>query len=85
MFFSKLVISVTLCQYFGSNLKIFRMEIKNASVIPIKYNQLRNLNTVRWESRNITTQPEEFDDWKSEVNAFVVNPSMNITIDNFYI
>ena len=48
-------------------------------------NQLRNVNTVRWESRNITTQPGEIDDRKSEVIVFVVNAGMNSTINNFYI
>ena len=35
------------------------MEIKNASTTPSKYNQLRNVNTVRWEPGNVTTQPWE--------------------------
>ena len=61
------------------------MEIQNASTTPSKSNQLRNVNTVRWESRNITTQPGEIDDRKSEVIAFVVNSGMNITANNFYI
>ena len=42
---------------------------------------MRNVNTIRWESRNITTQPGEINDRKSEVIAFVVNAGMNI-IDN---
>ena len=61
------------------------MEIQNASTTPSKSNQLRNVNTVRWESRNITTQPGEIDDRKSKVIAFVVNAGMNITVNNFYI
>ena len=36
--FPKLVISVTLCQKFWSDLKIFRMEIKNASTTSNKSN-----------------------------------------------
>ena len=70
---------------FGSKLKIFRIELRNASTTPSKSNQLRNVNTIRWESRNITNQPGEIDDWKSEVIAFVVNAGMNITANNFYI
>ena len=34
---------------------------------------------------NITTQPGEIDDRKSEVIAFVVNASMKITANDFYI
>ena len=67
------------------NLEIFRMEILNASTIPSKSNQLRNVNTVRWESWNVTTQPWEINDRKSEVIAFVVNAGMNVTTNNFYI
>ena len=33
------------------------MEIQNASTTSSKSNQLRNVNTVRWESWNVTTQP----------------------------
>ena len=51
----------------GSNLRIFRMEIKNDSATLGKSNQLRKVNTVRYESRNITTQLGEIDDRKSEV------------------
>ena len=36
--FSKLVISITLCQQFWSNLEIFRIEIQNASTTPSKSN-----------------------------------------------
>ena len=73
-FFPKLVISVTLRQYFGSDLKIFRIEILNASATctPSKSNQLRNVNTIGWESSNITTKPGENDDRKSKVIAFFV-------------
>ena len=46
---------------------------------------MRNVNTVRWESRNITTQPGEMDDRKSEVITFVVKAYMNIIANNFYI
>ena len=49
-----------------------------------KSNQLRNVNTVRWGSRNITTQLGEIDDRKSEVIAFVVNVGMD-TANKFYI
>ena len=48
------------------------MEIQNASTTPSKSNQLRNVNTVGWESWNVTTQPLEINDRKSEVIAFVV-------------
>ena len=61
------------------------MEIKNAGATPSKFDQLRNVNTIRWESRNITTQTGEIDDRKLEVIAFVVNAGMNITANNFYI
>ena len=37
------------------------------------------------ESRDITTQPGEIEDRKSEVIAFVINAGMNITADNFNI
>ena len=83
--FSKLVISITLCQQLWSNLEICRMEIQNASTASRKYNQLRNVNTVRWESGNVTTQPWEINNRKSEVIAFVVNAGMNVTANNFYI
>ena len=62
---------------------IFRIEIRNASATPSKSNQLRNVNTIRWESRTITIQAEEIDYRKSEVIAFVVNAGMNITANNF--
>ena len=68
-----------------SNLKRFRMEIRNASATPSKSNQLRNVNTIGWKSRNITTQPGEIDNRKSEVIAFDVNAGMNIPANNFYI
>ena len=74
-----------LCQQFWSNLEIFRMEIQNASATPSKSNQLRNVNTVRWESWNVTTKPWGINDRKSEVIAFVVNAGMNVTSNNFYI
>ena len=61
------------------------MEIQNASTTSSKSNQLRNVNTVRWESGNVTTQPWEINNRKSEVIAFVVNAGMNVTADNFYI
>ena len=61
------------------------MEIQTASKTPSKSNQLRNVNTVQMESRNITNQTREIDDRKSEVIAFVVNAGMNITANNFYI
>ena len=53
------------------------MEIKNASTTPSKSNQLRNVNTVRWESWIVTTQPLEINDRKSII-AFVVNALMLI-------
>ena len=49
------------------------MEIQNASTTPSKSNQLRNVNTVRRESGNVTAQPWEVNNRKSEVIAFVVN------------
>ena len=68
-----------------SNLEIFRMEIQNASATPSKSNQLRNVNTVRWGSWNVSTQPWKIHDRKSETIAFVVNAGMNVTANNFYI
>ena len=61
------------------------MEIQNASTTPSEANLLRNINTVRWESRNITLNQGDTDNRKSEVIAFVVNAGMNITANNFYI
>ena len=61
------------------------MEIQNASTTSSKSNQLRNVNTVRWESWNVTTQPWEINNRKSEVIAFVVNAGMNVTANNFNI
>ena len=61
------------------------MEIQNASTTPSKSNQLQNVNTVRWESGNVTAQPWEINNRKSEVIAFVVNAGMNVTANNFYI
>ena len=34
---------------------------------------------------DLTTQPGEIDDRKSEVTTFVVNAGMNVTSNNFYI
>ena len=53
------------------------MEIENASTTSSKSNQLRNVNTVRWESWNVTTQPWEINKRKSEVIAFVVKRKNN--------
>ena len=61
------------------------MEIQNASTTSSKSNQLRNVNTLRWESGNVNTQTWEINNRKSEVNAFVVNAGMNVTANNFYI
>ena len=63
----------------------FRMEIQNASTTSSESNQLRNANTVRWESGNVTAQPWEINNRKSEIIAFVVNAGMNVTANNFYI
>ena len=83
--YSKLVVSVLLCQKFWCDLKICRMEIQNASTTPSKSNKLRNVNTVRWETRNITTKPGEIDYRKSKGIAFVVNAGMNVTVNNMNI
>ena len=48
-----------------------------------KSNQLPNINTVRWESRNIATQPGEINDRTSKVIAFVVNAGVNIIAKAF--
>ena len=61
------------------------MEIQNASTTPRKSNRLQNENTVRWKSLNVTTQPWEINDRKSEVIAFVVIAGMNVTANNCYI
>ena len=55
------------------------MEIQNASTTSSKSIQLRNVNIVRWESGNVTTQPSEINNRKSAVNACVVNAGMNDT------
>ena len=70
---------------FRSNLEIFRMEIQHACTTSSKSNQLRYLNTVRWESGNVATKSWEINNRKSEVIAFVVNAGMNVTANNFYI
>ena len=61
------------------------MEIQNASTTPSKYNQLQNVNTVRWESGNVNTRSWEVNNGKSEIFAFVVNAGMNVNASNFYI
>ena len=66
-------------------LGVFRMEIQNTSTTPCKSNQLRNVNTVWWDSWNLTAQPWEINDRKSEVIAFVVNAGMKVTTNDFYI
>ena len=57
------------------------MKIQSASITPRKSNQLKNLNTVRRESGNITTQPGKID----KVITFVVKAGMNIIANNLYI
>ena len=47
------------------------MEIQNASTTPSVSNELRNAYTVRWESRDITSQSGEIYYRKSEVIALV--------------
>ena len=61
------------------------MQIQNSSTTPSKSNQLRNVNTVRWESWNVTAQPWEINNRQSEVIAFVVNAGMNVTANDFYV
>ena len=61
------------------------MEIQNASTTSSKSNQLQNVNFVRLESGNVTTQPGEINNRKSEVIAFVVNAGMNVTANNINI
>ena len=61
------------------------MEIQNASKTFSKSNQLRNVNIVRWESGNVTTQLLEINNRKSEVSAFVINAGINFTANNVYI
>ena len=52
--------------------------IQNAGTTPGQFNQLRNVNTVRWASRNITTQPGDIDDRNSDVIAVVINAGKNM-------
>ena len=59
------------------------MEIQSASTASSKSYQPKNINTVRWESRSVTTQPWEINKRKSEVIAFVVNAGMNVTANTF--
>ena len=61
-------------------MKFFRMKIINASITSRELNSLRNTNTIRWKSRNITTtttttQPGKITIGISEVLVitFVVN------------
>ena len=61
------------------------MGIQNASTTSSKSNQLRNVNTVRWESGNVSTQPWENNNRESEIIALVVNAGMNVTANNFNI
>ena len=61
------------------------MEVQNASTRPSKSNQLRYINTVRWESGNVTAQSWEINNRKSEVITLVVNAGMNVTANNLYI
>ena len=58
------------------------MEIENDSAAPNKTNQLWNVDTVEWESRDITTQPGE-NNRKYKVIAFIVNTYMNIIVNHF--
>ena len=52
------------------------MEIKSDSATNSKSNQLRNLNTVRWGSRNITTQPGEIDNRNVKILKYLYKTSM---------
>ena len=54
------------------------MEIKNARTTPWKSNLLRKVSIVRWELKNITTQPGEINDRKSKVIAFFVKAGINV-------
>ena len=58
-------------------MKILKMQVKNAGTTSSESYQLRNVNNVPQESRNIAIQPGEIDYGKSEVIAFVVNAGMN--------
>ena len=49
----------------------------------LKSNHLRNINIVRWESRNITTTPAERKYRKPKVIAFDINASVDITANKF--
>ena len=56
------------------------MEIQHSSATSSKSNPPRNVNTVRWESRNTTPKTGEINNGKSNVIAFVVNTRMNSTL-----
>ena len=58
-----------ICDPVSIILKILERKSKNTSTTPSDINKLRNVNTVRWESRNITAQPGEIDYRKSKVIA----------------
>ena len=64
---------------------MFKMDIEKASTTPSKSNQLRNVYTVRLESRTVTTQLREIDDRQFEVITFFVNAGMNVPANNIYI
>ena len=65
--------------------RFFNGKIQNASTTPIDSNQLCTVNTVRWESRHITTQPGESDYRKFEIIPFVIKTGLNVIANNFYI
>ena len=81
--YSKLVISGTLCISMLSG-EDFRMKIQNANITPGNSNQQRKANTVRRDSMNNSIQPGEINESKkSEVIAFVKNPGVHDTANNF--
>ena len=62
------------------------MEIQNASTTSSKYNQLRNVNTVGWESWNVTTQPWEINNRKVLIVWFslkLVHTPLNVLLHVF--
>ena len=73
---------------FFSDLKIFGMEIQNASkqlARIVGYLLGANVDTVPWEYMNVADLPGEIDDRKSKVITFVINAGMNINANNFYV
>ena len=83
MFYVLRTILFRVCRYFtglcSSNIHRYFLDFACQSAMPSKSNKLRHVNTMRWESWNIITQPGGIDGRESEVMAFVVNAGNNST------